>query len=104
VIEFRASPLSLLSTIGDRSKWLITTYNDFNNGGASVGDSNPRTIAASSDSPSASSTCSVWGLWLECLLIVSTRSHPQMAQQQQCGCRTIHFNVSLHSYRPYLLS
>jgi hypothetical protein len=54
-----------LLNIGDRSKWLITSYNEFNNGGASVGDSNPRTIAASSESPSASSMLFLMSVSLE---------------------------------------
>ena len=36
--------------VGDRSKWLITTFNDINNGGTAVNDNNPRTISASSSS------------------------------------------------------
>jgi hypothetical protein len=99
-IEFFDWSLSLLSIIGDRSKWLITTYRDFHNGdygrvGASVGDTNPRTIAASSDSPAASSILFLMSLSLERTLTRLTHSYSHLAQQQQpqCACRAVHFDV-----------
>ena len=39
--------------LGDRSKWLITTWDQINNGGAAYGDNSPRKVLKSSDSPSA---------------------------------------------------